>query len=120
MTLDETLRVLNLLAEPNRLRLLIALSQRRLCVCELSAALHLRQTVVSQHLRVLRDNGLVINRKDGLWVEYEMSPDALQRPSGKLLRSVLAEAGRDEAVSVDLKSVAEVDRQAVCRKPKGT
>jgi ArsR family transcriptional regulator len=117
MTLHETLRLLNLLAEPNRLRLLIALSQRRLCVCEISAALQLRQTVVSQHLRVLRDCGLVINRKDGLWVEYEMSPEALQRPSGKLLRSVLAEAGRDDAVAADLKAVAGVDRRIVCRKP---
>ncbi|MBI4679588.1 MAG: winged helix-turn-helix transcriptional regulator [Elusimicrobia bacterium] len=120
MNLHETQRLLNILAEPNRLRLLIALSSRRLCVCELSAALKLRQTVVSQHLRVLRDCDLVVNHKDGLWVEYEVSPEALQGPPGRLLKAVLTEAGRDDAVALDQQAVAEVDRKVVCRKPKGT
>ncbi|MBI5624596.1 MAG: winged helix-turn-helix transcriptional regulator [Elusimicrobia bacterium] len=112
-------RLLETLAEPNRLRLLIALSARRLCVCELSAALRLRQTAVSQHLRVLRDCGLVQNRKDGLWVEYELSSEVLLGPSGRLLRSVLAEAALEDEASMDLQAVTEVDRLAVCRKPKG-
>ncbi|MFA6316829.1 MAG: metalloregulator ArsR/SmtB family transcription factor [Elusimicrobiota bacterium] len=118
MSLPETTRLLNLLAEPNRLRLLLALSARRLCVCELSTALRLRQTAVSQHLRVLRDCGLVVNRKEGLWVEYELSPEALQGCSGRLLKSVLAEAVNDDNVAMDLQAVTEVDRNAACCKPK--
>ena len=114
MALSEILRLLNVIAEPNRLRILTALSARRMCVCELCAALGLKQSVMSQHLRVLRDCGLVIHRKSGLWVDYELS--VLSGPPGRVLKAILLEAGRDESIQRDRKAAAKADRKALGRR----
>ena len=117
MPLAEVLRLLSAVSEPNRLRILAALRARRMCVCELCAALALKQSVMSQHLRVLRDCGLVARRKDGLWVDYELSGAAFKGPGGRVLRSLLREAGKDESVLRDRRAAARADRQALCRRP---
>ncbi|MFA6091484.1 MAG: metalloregulator ArsR/SmtB family transcription factor [Elusimicrobiota bacterium] len=114
MSLSETLRRLNAAAEPSRLRILAALSSRRMCVCELCAALGFKQSVMSQHLRVLRDCGLVEARKNGLWVDYALSVSALSGPSGKALKTLLAEMRTDETICKDRKASAKVNRQALC------
>ncbi len=64
------------MADPTRLRLLALLSERReLCVCELKDALDLAQPKVSRHLGVLRESGLLIGRREGLWIYYRLHPD---------------------------------------------
>ncbi|MBI2891603.1 MAG: winged helix-turn-helix transcriptional regulator [Nitrospirae bacterium] len=64
------------LADPTRLRIvrLLADSRKELCVCELVDALESPQYNVSRHLRVLRQAGLVTERKEGRWVYYGLSP----------------------------------------------
>jgi ArsR family transcriptional regulator len=114
MALSETLRLLEVIAEPSRLRILALLADRRLCVCELCAALRLKQSVASQHLRVLRDCGLVQDSKNGLWVDYELSRDVLSGPSGRVLKTIMLEAGKDESVQKDRRAAAKVDRKALC------
>ncbi|MBT8478535.1 MAG: metalloregulator ArsR/SmtB family transcription factor [Gemmatimonadetes bacterium] len=47
------------------------------CVCDLQASLDLGQSLLSHHLRVLREAGLVRSRRDGRWVHYQLSDDAL-------------------------------------------
>lgn len=60
------------LADPTRVRLLQALSERELCVCDLSLVLGLRQPAVSQHLRVLRGQRIVRYRKEGRIAYYSL------------------------------------------------
>jgi ArsR family transcriptional regulator len=116
MPLPETIRILSAAAEPNRLRILAVLRGRRMCVCELCAALGLKQSVMSQHLRVLRDCGLVEDRKNGLWVDYEFSAAARRGHSGRMLAAILDEAAADEAVRRDRKAAAKADRRAIGRR----
>lgn len=116
MPLSDTTRILSAAAEPNRLRILAALRVRRMCVCELCAALGLKQSVMSQHLRVLRDCGLVEDRKNGLWVDYALSAAARGGSSGKMLKAILDEAAADEAVRRDRKAAAKADRRAIGRR----
>lgn len=71
-------------ADPVRLRLLNLLAGREVCVCHLHDALELPQPTVSRHLAYLRRAGLVVGRKEGLWVHY-----SLAKPSGELHRAVL-------------------------------
>lgn len=117
MPLPETLRLLDVIAEPNRLRMLAALSGRRMCVCEICAALKLKQSVTSQHLRVLRDCGLVQASKSGLWVDYRLAPSALTGPAGRILRAILDETSADTAMRQDRRAAANTDRRILCRKP---
>lgn len=65
--------LLRAIAHPTRLRILEMLSQGECCVCHLTAALRQRQPCVSQHLMVLRENGLVQDRKDGVMVFYRLA-----------------------------------------------
>ncbi|HEV3163284.1 MAG TPA: metalloregulator ArsR/SmtB family transcription factor [Isosphaeraceae bacterium] len=83
--LEESTRVLKAFADPVRLRLLNLLSQKReTCVCHLHEALGLPQPTVSRHLAYLRKTGLVVGRKDGLWVHYRLA-----RPRVSLHRVLL-------------------------------
>ncbi|WGZ94070.1 MAG: metalloregulator ArsR/SmtB family transcription factor [Candidatus Thiothrix putei] len=67
------------LADQTRLRILLLLAVRReLCVCELTQALELAQPKISRHLAVLRESGLLQDRKTGLWVYYRLHPDLPQ------------------------------------------
>jgi ArsR family transcriptional regulator len=61
-------------ADPGRVRILFALRNAELCVCELCGALSVTQSTLSTHLQVIRKAGLVTGRKDGKWMYYALSP----------------------------------------------
>jgi DNA-binding transcriptional ArsR family regulator len=67
----------DVLAEPNRRRILDQLQERPRTVGELVTALEVSQPSVSKHLRVLRDAGVVEARKDAQRRVYELRPEAL-------------------------------------------
>lgn len=64
------------LADEKRLRILEILRGGEHCVCVLSEALGIRQSLLSFHLRTLREAGLVSDRRDGRWVHYSLVPEA--------------------------------------------
>jgi len=64
------------LTNSTRLRcLLLLLEHGELCVCELTQALEAAQPNVSRHLAHLREAGLVVDRRQGLWIFYRLHPD---------------------------------------------
>lgn len=65
------------LSDPTRLALLARLRRGEKCVCELMDVLDAAQSRLSFHLRVLKDAGLVADRRDGRWVYYTLVPEAL-------------------------------------------
>jgi DNA-binding transcriptional ArsR family regulator len=76
LLLAETFRALG---DPNRLRLVHALSRAELCVCDLAAALGMSQSAVSHSLRVLRQLRLVRSRKDGKTIYYRLDDQHIGR-----------------------------------------
>ena len=58
---------------PTRLRILDLLAHNEACVCHLTSILGQRQAHVSQHLRVLKDANLVVDRRDGLMIYYRLA-----------------------------------------------
>lgn len=70
---------LQLLAHPIRLQILQALAQHhgQVCVCDLEAALPVKQPTVSHHLRLLREAGLIDCERHGQWAYYFVQRDAL-------------------------------------------
>ena len=89
--LARLVQVQKAMGHPVRLRLLAMLRGGPLCVCQMTVVVKLAASTVSEHLSELRKAGLVVERKDGRWVEYRLSDSALQRG---LPRSDLAGAGR--------------------------
>jgi ArsR family transcriptional regulator len=73
-SLKASSQLLKALADPVRLRILhLLLEADEICVCHLHEALELAQPTVSRHLAYLRKHGLVIGRKEGLWVHYRLA-----------------------------------------------
>jgi ArsR family transcriptional regulator len=61
------------LADQTRLRIVGLLVSGEICVCHIHESLGLPQPTVSRHLAYLRNAGLVVSRKDGLWVHYQLA-----------------------------------------------
>src|SRR6185436_2420073 len=61
------------LSDEIRLEIVSMLTGGERCVCELMDALDVAQSRLSFHLRVLKDAGIVIDRKDGRWVHYSLN-----------------------------------------------
>lgn len=59
-----------ILGDPTRIKILLALSRRELCVCDIAAVVDLGQSAVSHQLRLLRGARLVKYRKEGKMVWY--------------------------------------------------
>jgi ArsR family transcriptional regulator len=70
-------RLFHALSDETRVAVLQLLGDGELCVCDLQAALDMAQSRLSFHLKVLKDAGLVRDRKDGRWSYYTLESDAL-------------------------------------------
>ncbi len=67
------------LSDPNRLRMMLALSKEELCVCDLATLLHMSVSAVSHQLRLLRSLRLVKFRKEGKQVYYSMEDSHIEQ-----------------------------------------
>jgi len=76
MGADDLQRMFKTLADPTRLRILALLEREELAVQELMEALGMAQSRVSRHLAILREAGLVQDRRDGTFVFYRFAPPA--------------------------------------------
>ncbi|MBP2647221.1 MAG: ArsR family transcriptional regulator [Gemmatimonadetes bacterium] len=76
--LTKTVERLRALSDPTRLEILALLRQGEQCVCDLTGALDAAQSRLSFHLKVLKDAGLVTDRRDGRWVHYTLVDEAVQ------------------------------------------
>jgi len=85
--------LLKALGHPVRLAILDVLARDEACVCHLTALLGQRQPTVSQHLMVLREAGLVRDRREGLMVYYRLA-DARQVGLLALAADLLRAQGR--------------------------
>lgn len=63
------------LADPTRVRMLSALLEQELCVCDLAAMLGMSQSAISHQLRILRDLQIVRPRKEGRIVYYALDDE---------------------------------------------
>ncbi len=71
--------ILRALADENRLSILEALRGGERCVCELQVDLELSQSLLSHHLRILRESNLVRSRREGRWVHYSVASESIQQ-----------------------------------------
>jgi DNA-binding transcriptional ArsR family regulator len=65
------------MSDPCRLRILLLLKEGELCVCEIMVALDRPQSTTSHHLSILKEEGLIRERKDGKWSRYRLAEGAI-------------------------------------------
>ena len=83
-TLDLTAaaRIFHALSDETRLEIVAMLVPGERCVCELTSALDAAQSRLSFHLKVLKDAGIVLDRRDGRWVHYSLNKAAFETAAG--------------------------------------
>ena len=69
----ELVAIAKALSDPTRVRIIAALRNGELCVCELVDALSISQSSLSSHLQVCREAGIVTTRKESRWIYYSLS-----------------------------------------------
>ncbi len=92
----QTKTIFRALSDRTRLRILNLLQAGELCVCHLVAVLDVPQPTASRHLSYLRKAGLVVARKEGLWMHYRLAP--ARSKSHAMLLECLAQCFREECV----------------------
>jgi ArsR family transcriptional regulator len=113
---EDKVKFFKALSDSKRLRILKMLQTKPLCVCEITNVLELAASTVSQHLKILKEAGFIIEEKDGKWVNYLINP----RPNDPRISSLLSSLDywiADEVViASDKKRVLESDRNIICSK----
>ncbi|MGQ9663215.1 MAG: ArsR/SmtB family transcription factor [Kiritimatiellia bacterium] len=104
-------RLFKALAEPNRLRILNLLLEEPFCVCELESFLGLPQSLLSRHLAYLRSAGLVMDRRQGMRVQYSLASD---QEVVEILISCLRQALLSEEIYREDRRRCEELRAACC------
>jgi len=91
---DLIVRRLKALADPTRLRILHVLADGRRCVCEIQGRVDVAANLLSHHLKVLREAGLVTAQRRGRWIDYELDDAALDSLAAALPGSAHGNAAR--------------------------
>ena len=103
----ELIKVLDALSDETRLRMVNLLSEGELCVCEIMQALDISQTRASRNLGILRDAGLLVDRREGQWVHYSLSKEALTRYSN-LVETIGERLSSDKTAVRDRESLSRI------------
>ena len=75
---ERSIELFHALSDETRLGIIELLRKGERCVCELTDTLDAAQSRLSFHLRVLKDAGILSDRKDGRWVHYELNAEAFE------------------------------------------
>jgi ArsR family transcriptional regulator, arsenate/arsenite/antimonite-responsive transcriptional repressor len=114
--MKEFTRVMKALSDPNRVKILKMLQRKTLCVCEMREALQISQPAVSKHLKVLEDAGLVDFRKDGLWVNYQLTDGSRSPYVASLMGNLRHWLENDPEIEGLKEKLPTINRAEVCRR----
>ena len=114
----DLMAVLKALADENRVRVLMALGPRELCVCQIVELLGLAPSTVSKHMTILKQARLVDSRKEGRWMFYRLAEDDAPLEAKRWprwCRNCLPTTPTTEDAK-RLKQILKMDRDELCRK----
>ncbi len=115
----EFMAITKALSDPNRVRILLALRRRELCVCQITELFGLASSTISKHLSVLHHAGLILSRKTERWVYYRL-PDKLApvavREALDWVQKSLAKTKEAEADAKSLRRILRMNLTTICRR----
>jgi DNA-binding transcriptional ArsR family regulator len=104
----EFMNITRALSDENRVRIVAALRDRELCVCQIIDLLQLSPSTVSKHLSILRNARLLNSRKDGRWMHYSLAHDSRRAMATEAIGWVLRSIEADDQVRRDQKRLASI------------
>lgn len=115
--LENVLNITKALADENRVRALMALRGRELCVCQIIELLQLAGSTVSKHMSILKQAGLVASRKNGRWIYYRLADDTASCEVSEALAFLRQQLRNDEQIRADRKRLREIlclEKEVLC------
>ena len=109
-----SVKLFKALADTNRVRIIKMLEVKSLCVCELTEILQLAISTVSKHLSILRNAGLIIDTKDGRWVNYQLNFSEAPKLVADTLAMINNTAESNTVFESDAEQVQVVNRELIC------
>ena len=107
------------LSDPGRVRILLALRRRELCVCQITELFGFAPSTMSKHLSILHHAGLIQSRKTERWVHYRL-PDrpvpAAIRQALDWVHQSLARTAEAKADVECLGNILKMDVKEICRR----
>ena len=88
----ENAKVFKAFCDENRLRILELLRSGEKCACVLLDDLHITQSTLSHHMKILCDAGVVQGRKEGKWVHYSIDSKGADRALALLKQQLMLDA----------------------------
>ncbi len=113
--MKEFIKVMKVLSDPNRVKLLKMLQKRTMCVCEIQATLGIAQPTVSKHLKLLEFAGLVDRKKEGLWVNYFLTDGGRSPYAASLLGNLRHWLDDDPEIQAAIGRSDDARREDLCR-----
>lgn len=107
------------LADETRVRILMALSEGELCVCQIIELLGLAPSTISKHLSLLNQSRLVNGRKDGRWVYYRLAGKDESQEVREAIKWIQASLISDPQIKQDSKKLVKILKtspEELCRK----
>jgi ArsR family transcriptional regulator len=105
------------LADENRVRLLVALRAKELCVCQLIELVRLAPSTVSKHMSILKQARLVDSRKEGRWIYYRLPAAGAPAVVRQAIEWVFRSLDAEPQVVCDrerLEKILELDPHDLC------
>lgn len=116
---SDTVAVLRALGDENRMRIVLALRRKPLCVCQIVELVQLAASTVSEHLMILKTAGILASRKEGRWVYYRV---AEERPNPEIA-NIFQTLEEDRQVRADAKrltGILRIDPAELCRRQRSS
>lgn len=71
--MESLARLFKTLSDETRLQILFLMKDGEICVCDIAETLNMTQPNISFHLGILKDAGIIMDRKNGRWVHYSLN-----------------------------------------------
>jgi len=113
--ISELEKILKVLSDKNRIRIVRLLEKRKLCVCELAFVLAIKQPSVSRHLKKLKSVGLIEEEQDSFWTNYTLRLNSNKNFTA-LLRNLNTWLKEDDQIKKDVIKLSQADRKKLCCK----
>lgn len=118
--MDDFMDITKALSDENRVRILMSLRKKELCVCQIIELLGLAPSTVSKHMSILKHAKLVKSRKDGLWMHYSLPAKSSAEIKGAV-EWVCRSLERNEKIMDDVKKLNKILKmkpEIICQKQK--
>ena len=112
--MKEFIKVMKALSDINRVKIVKLLQRRMMCVCELQTALRVAQPTVSKHLKILENAGLVISKKEGLWVNYYLADGSDSPYAASILGNLRHWLDDDPGLKEIIERLPDISRNLIC------